>query len=775
MLPGTRKPESQRDAEVQEERTVWTVIEEIIEREPTGIAAHDADPHHTTVVPLPMAGDVPAEMTRPLAGPGSPNWQLMLKELQKRRVLKPVASIQSVSERGLMDPSGELSKEDLSGDPNSVAMPPETDLIPIPANLYQEPRIKETLSFLTEALNESGALIEVCTHIEIDVVTDGSAAGEIKRRSDAYHKAPPSDRGPTGSTGLTATLASAGLPDLMDVDTGTTDVDGPDSATTAQADVAQVIDSSTSTEDEAEAGTYQVEVAAATRVVAAVEDAEASTEPITGSRRAPETIRVPLSESGSEVMSPVSVHAAEGPTTPFAAHLVEGPQLPVGPVTVHSGNFRISTALGLTPKFQRWSRTLIRRANELTAVEAAELLEEQLSFHGSVRDERRDRAVIMLAASLRETTGPWPDTGRGPTGSAGQSSVEPPAPTMPTTGREVWELVAARADTAGPRGPDVYPTYDAYREAMGCLRPRYDPGWYRMDEYGDADIEGKMDANMYGPVSQDQLGPGRFLSIATDNNLALMMQEFEGTGYEGRQFSYLWKQVSQWLSKWLRHAKLRSEPHHPAYPEVPSMDAGGWVEAKELMKYAERSCEGFIQMRLSNYTANRAPSGSSGSAMAPSLPHGSSLQEKKEYLFLACLARSAMEQSGKHGTRKERFAIAVSTPVMVQEGREGELVQQRYCKGPKSVRLIRAGQGHSVDIVMLERIGSKLTQTQVVSLSCLCHRTSREHFGSIMAFGTAARGTSREPKLRETMLAFLRLRPQRPSLQIRQPEGWRPL
>ena len=104
MLPGMRKPEDQRDAEVQNSRTVWTVIEELSERDPTGVAAQGEDPQQSLAVPLPMAGDVPTAMTTPVAGPGGPAWQQMLAELRKRKVLRPVGSIQSVAERGLQDP-----------------------------------------------------------------------------------------------------------------------------------------------------------------------------------------------------------------------------------------------------------------------------------------------------------------------------------------------------------------------------------------------------------------------------------------------------------------------------------------------------------------------------------------------------------------------------------------------------------------------------------------------------------------------------------------------
>ena len=117
VLLGMRKPEEQRQSEVENSRTVWTHIEEITERDPTGVAAQVGDPQPVPVVSLPLAGEIPTALSAPGGGPDSPAWHRQLKELQRRQVLEPVGSIHNVAERGLQDPSGELSKEDLSGDP----------------------------------------------------------------------------------------------------------------------------------------------------------------------------------------------------------------------------------------------------------------------------------------------------------------------------------------------------------------------------------------------------------------------------------------------------------------------------------------------------------------------------------------------------------------------------------------------------------------------------------------------------------------------------------
>ena len=79
---------------------------------------------------------------------------------------------------------------------------------------------------------------------------------------------------------------------------------------------------------DSEAVNYRAEVDSVTRYVEAVEDADAPTEPLVGSRQAPGTIPVPLSDSESEVLS---LLVTEGPSTPFTAHLVEGPRRPEGP------------------------------------------------------------------------------------------------------------------------------------------------------------------------------------------------------------------------------------------------------------------------------------------------------------------------------------------------------------------------------------------------------------------------------------------------------------
>ena len=157
-----------------------------------------------------------------------------------------------------------------------------------------------------------------------------------------------------------------------------------------------------------------------------------------------------------------------------------------------------------------------------TDEEVADLLEEQLSLHGAVRDDRRNRAVTLLIASLRVSDAPSVGTGSGPAGAESPASTAPHTAKGPAIGREVWELVIASPDTPGPRGPDRYESYDDFRSAVGCYRPRHDPGWYGMQDHDEqAFIQDRKDKEMCGPVSLSHLGENRHLSIVTDKTWRL--------------------------------------------------------------------------------------------------------------------------------------------------------------------------------------------------------------------------------------------------------------
>ena len=93
------------------------------------------------------------------------------------------------------------------------------------------------------------------------------------------------------------------------------------------------------------------------------------------------------------------------------------------------------------------------------------------------------------------------------------------------------------------------------------------------------------------------------------------------------------------------------------------MDTGGWVDARQLQNMAQLFCEEFWNLRLDNFQANRSASGPSGSAGEAYLLYANTKEAKKTYIFLAWLARAAMQRGDGPGEWKERFAVAVSTPV----------------------------------------------------------------------------------------------------------------
>ena len=80
-------------------------------------------------------------------------------------------------------------------------------------------------------MDDTGVLVEMCEHSDIGVARDGCAAGEIERRSKAYRARRQQDSGPSGSADLSSALASAGLPNRMDLDAGIIDADALERAT----------------------------------------------------------------------------------------------------------------------------------------------------------------------------------------------------------------------------------------------------------------------------------------------------------------------------------------------------------------------------------------------------------------------------------------------------------------------------------------------------------------------------------------------------------------
>ena len=249
-------------------------------------------------------------------------------------------------------------------------------------------------------------------------------------------------------------------------------------------------------------------------------------------------------------------------------------------------------------------------------------------------------------------------------------------------------------------GSDKHDTYDDFRKAAGCYRQMHDPSWYGMEGYSEKDfVEDKLDSSVFGAMSKHHMEGGRHLSIIAAENLALIMSAFRSTGYDTTDFRHLWHKVSRWLSRWLRHAKHRSEPpHYEGYAITTAMDTGGWVEVKQLMACADKYCEPWQKMSPNVY-ALRGLRGHSGSAGQPAQPHKNSLEDKKKYLFKACLARAAMESGAEHGERRRG-----SPWRLARRSRWRQVLRAKYCsRGTVQAHSLSSlsGQGKATPLTLL--------------------------------------------------------------------------